>query len=39
MVEVEAVLGIQVAEMVVQVAVQQDKLMVMAALTKEVFQQ
>jgi hypothetical protein len=39
MVAVAEVLGIQVAEKVVQEAVQQDKVMVLAALTKEVFQQ
>jgi hypothetical protein len=39
MVAVAEVLGIQVAEMVVQEAVQQEQVMVLEALTKEVFQQ
>ena len=39
MVAVAEVLGIQVAEKVVQEAVQQEQVMVLGALTKEVFQQ
>ena len=39
MVAVAEVLGIQEAEMVVQVAVQQEQIMVLGPLTKEVFQQ